>query len=493
MNCLFVLAGLMGCPAPQGTTSTQGGPLVVTVDRTTLEANGLDRARIEATLSAGAGAHGGAGVAGLVVSFASTGGLLSSSSMAPDARGVASVTLLVDREEALLGRAEKPVTVRATVTRAVDDIETATVDLVFVAPTSGAPSVAITADPPAALADGVSEIALTIRARRLPAGTVLALSSTAGALAAGSVTLEDDGGGGVHAFAVLVAPTEPATAIVSAREPGGVEATSEIAFVAEGEEQFDLTGTFAQTAPARVRLRAGTLTPNPQCVAAPSFVKVDIVQSQDGDGNAVIDAVYSTCFVTLAPVTSIVGEVTNTAGPAFVAAIPQVRATFTLDDVVLGTAWAPPPSVVVSGAALESATEALPTDADDARVRDSDADGAPGVTVVSSLGGEQNITFRNTGETRGVVVSSNRIVGESIGDMTALPESSVLGAGNAFLPAFESVPSVFEMVRVDGRGGAADMDTNGDGEVTCTEIVDAADFLFTLVAPATPLDCAGVP
>ena len=211
---------------------------------------------------------------------------------------------------------------------------------------------------------------------------------------------------------------------------------------------------------------------------------------QTGDA---IDAVYTTCFVTLAPVTSIVGEVTTTAPPAFVGAIPSVHAQFSLADLAIGAAWAPPASVVVAGAELASADDALPSSDDDDRVRDSDGDGRPGVTVLSSIGGEQNITFRNTGVTRGVVLSSNRIVGANVGDMSALPESSVLGAGNAFLPEFESLPSVFELVRVDGQHGAPDADTNGDGEVSCNEIVDAADFLFTLTAPATPLDCAGVP
>ena len=120
-------------------------------------------------------------------------------------------------------------------------------------------------------------------------------------------------------------------------------------------------------------------------------------------------------------------------------------------------------------------------------------DGQPGVTVINSVGGEQHITFRNRGDTRGVVESGNRIVGAEVGDMSALPESSVLGVGNGFLPEFESVPSVFEVVRVDGRDGAPDLDTNGDGEVDCDEIVDAQAFIFTIAAPETPLDCAGVP
>jgi hypothetical protein len=450
-------------------------PLLLSVDKATLEANGIDRATITATVPEGADA--------LVVSFSATGGLLSSSAQAPPS-GVATVTLLADREDALLGRAEKPVTVRATITRAADDVQTATVDLVFVTPTTGAPALSIAADPPAGLADGITTVTLTVTGRRIAPGTSLLLTTTAGTLSSGAVILDDAG----IATATLLAPSSPADAHVLEREPAGAEGTTTVSFVADGDAQFDLTGTFAQMAPARVRLRAGTLTPNPQCITAPAFVKVDIVQTEDA-----IDAVYTTCFVTLAPVTSIVGEVTNTAPPAFVGSIPAVHADFSLASLALGAAWAPPESIVVSGAELDSPLEELPTNADDPRVRDTDGDGRPGVTVVNSLGGEQNITFRNTGRTRGFLMSSNRILGATVGDMSALPESSVLGAGDAFLPDFESVPSVFEMVRVDGKNGAPDMDTNGDGSIACNEIVDAAAFLFSLEAPATPLDCAGVP
>jgi hypothetical protein len=206
-----------------------------------------------------------------------------------------------------------------------------------------------------------------------------------------------------------------------------------------------------------------------------------------------IDAVYTTCFVTLAPVRSIVGEVTNEAPPAFLSAIPQVTARFTLESLALGAVFDPPRSVVVSGAELsDPENEALPTSDTDARVRDSDDDGRPGVTVINSLAGQQNVTFRNKGDTRGVVESSNRVVGATPGDLSALPQSSVLGAGNGFIPEMQSIGSVWELVRVDGRNGAPNMDTNGDGDISCNEIVDAQAFLFSIVAPETPLDCRGV-
>jgi hypothetical protein len=484
-GALCLAAGLAlsaaGCGSAEGPPPP---PLVLEVDRPVLEADGRDRATVLARLAGDA--------EGVVVSFSATGGFLSSSAViptpAPAGGAEARVVLVADREEALLGRPDKPVTVRATVTRSAQDVESATVELSFVTPTSGAPALTIAADPPAAIADGRSEIVLRFGGRRVAAGTTASVTTSAGALSVSEVAFEDDGQGGVRAEAVLRAPDEPAEALVTVREPGGAFATLLVRFVADGEAQFDLTGTFAQFSPARIRMRAATLTPNPQCVVAPAFVKVDIVQEGEQ-----IDATFTTCFVTLAPVRSIVGEVTNEAPPAFLGAIPQVRAAFALPDVALGATFDPPPSVVVSGAALESPTEALPTSPNDARVRDSDGDGRPGVTVINSLAGEQNVTFRNTGDTRGVVRSSNHVEGATVGDLTALPESSVLSASNGFLPKFESVPSVWEMVRVDGRHGSPNMDTNGDGDISCAEIVDARAFLFSLAVPSTPIDCAGVP
>lgn len=480
LAALLALSALLSlahaCAAPPAPPT----PLTLEVDRDTLEANGADQAILIARVPPG--------TAGVVVRFSSSGGLLASSAVAPDEEGVARTTLFADEERALLGRPDKPVTVRATVSWDVNLEDSATVDVLFVAPVSGAPSLSLRAQPPAALADGAARVQVTLSARRLPAGTRVALASTAGALSTDSVVVENDGAGGTRAEFEITAPAEPAVAMLSAREPSGVEATLAVHFVADGQAQFDLTGTFAQLAPARVKMTAGTLTPNPQCVIAPTLVKVELVQR-----GADIIADYTTCFVTLAPVRSIVGEVTNTAPPAFTDAIPVVHAEFTLAEVALGALYDPPASVVVAGAALDDADQdSLPTSEDDERVRDADGDGRPGVTVINSVGGEQNITFRNRGDTRGVIESGNRIVGSEAGDLSALPESSVLGAGNAFLPDFESVPSVFEMVRVDGRDGAPDLDTDGDGEISCREIVDAQAFLFTLEAPATPLDCAGV-
>lgn len=448
--------------------------LQLAADEVALTADGVDRTTIRARPPRV--------VDGMVVRFTATSGLLSSSAAVPK-DGVAEVVLVADREEDLGDDAERTATVRAIVEWTDAITETAAIDVVMTAPTGGAPILFAAADPPAANADGAATITLTVTGRRLPEGGTLAWTTTIGALASATTTVVDGA-----SSTTLTAPLQPGRASVRATEPAsGVSAEVLVDFVAVGAPQFDLTGTFVQHSPARVKLTAGTLTPNPQCVLAPAIQKVEILQQ-----GAEVDVRYTTCLLTLPPVTSVAGEVTTSTPPAFTASVPVVEQHVTLDDVAIGARWEPPESVVVSGAELANPrTDALPVNEDDPRVRDDDGDGEPGLTVTASIGGEQHIAYRNFGRTRGIIESSNRIVGAALGDLVARTESSVFGVGASFAPQVTALPSVVELVRVDGRNGATNADADGDGAVSCQEIIDAAANALTLAAPATPKDCGG--
>jgi len=64
--------------------------------------------------------------------------------------------------------------------------------------------------------------------------------------------------------------------------------------------------------------------------------------------------------------------------PAFVTSLPKINLTAHIADGMLDT----DPAALVLGAALHAPlTDSLPTDANDSRVRDQDADGNPGVSV----------------------------------------------------------------------------------------------------------------
>jgi hypothetical protein len=280
----------------------------------------------------------------------------------------------------------------------------------------------------------------------------------------------------------LQAPSQPADAIVTVRADGDpvATATTTVSFVEDGAAQFDLTGTFAQFTPARIKMSAATLTPNPQCVVAPAYVKVDVVQN-----GAHIDATYTTCFVTLVPVKSIAGDVTETVPPAFVSAIPQVHASFDLDDVALGASYDPPKSVVVSGANLtDPANDDLPTSADDPRVVDADNDGNPGVTIGAGPEGDEYLVSRTCPTSMtGTIVSSNEVNGTA----TATSESSILNGdgGGGLSPTMTAFPAQWHMLRVDGNNTNVDIrGRDGDNSsVACPDIKAFEDEAMTNLYP----------
>ena len=92
-------------------------------------------------------------------------------------------------------------------------------------------------------------------------------------------------------------------------------------------------------------------------------------------------------------------------------------------------------------------------------------------------------------QVRGRVRSSNHILGDAPGDFVAATETAVLGAGSSFVPGASPLPSILELVRIDGRYGAIDADTDRDGAVSCAELIDVAGQVATLDALATPFDC----
>lgn len=114
----------------------------------------------------------------------------------------------------------------------------------------------------------------------------------------------------------------------------------------------------------------------------------------------------------------------------------------------------------------------LPTDPDDPAVLDADEDGNVGVTfIVGDNTCERWAIQRQFINYKGAVVAPNRIEGTSdnITQTRVLDgSSSICRASPDLLPntAFNN----FVMVRVDGRGGAFDADSDGDGAITCEEV-----------------------
>ena len=460
----LLLLPALGCP--------EAPPLSLTIEPATLPADGVTRALVTARARDP--------LAGAVVSFVATGGALSSSTAAL-VDGEATVELLAPLERELGRSTQRTIEVSAFIQLAATERLDAAAPVVALPPSSGAPLIFLDAEPPAAVAGSGATVRLRALTRRIAEGTALTVTAPGFDVDSTTTVLAD-----ASAEARLTVPSAPGDATVVVTETAsGASASVVVRFVAAGEPLFDLTGAFAQVGPARVKLVSGALAPNPQCAVAPSIILATFVQ-QGLD----VAASYRTCDVTFPPVTSIVGTITNRATEAFYQAIPIVEQRFTLPSGELGAEYAPPPSIVVVGALLSDPEhEALPTDPEDARVDDTDADGRPGVTVENSLGGLQNIVFRNVGKAGGRVVSSNRIVGDRVGDLLATTETSVFGIGGAFLPDTSALGSVVELVRIDGAYGSLDADVDGDDAITCAELKDAAAAVAELVAPDTPFDC----
>lgn len=128
--------------------------------------------------------------------------------------------------------------------------------------------------------------------------------------------------------------------------------------------------------------------------------------------------------------------------------------------------------------------EAVPSDPEDPRLFDLDADGEPGVTFVvgNSAGGEAcrvHVVQRTRLNLDGAVIDAAHIGGDlgSVVDQAVLGATSPLcNSGNEFV--LSPTPSRFWMVRVDGQeSGGFDLDLDGDGAVDCAEIVTSEAVL----------------
>lgn len=132
-------------------------------------------------------------------------------------------------------------------------------------------------------------------------------------------------------------------------------------------------------------------------------------------------------------------------------------------------------------------------------VVDSDGDVHPGVTLTVDsdpedlIEGEAYTAYRTVDLLRGTAWSSRLVLGavEPAIDYQIL-DSDVLVSGAPLpthlvrdnIPVFEipETGSSFALLRADGRHGAADLDADGSGEVTCDEIL-AAESIFAPYQP----------
>jgi hypothetical protein len=251
----------------------------------------------------------------------------------------------------------------------------------------------------------------------------------------------------------------------------------------------DLNGQFVMLSYDRSEMNWLTLDPQRQCGVTPTLQLVQLTQS-----GSTVTMSMQTCSFDIPAVRVLGADVQVTSVPdALIDSIP-VQGPFTFNvDAVSGAAFAPPLSQVgvpvVMGANLADPTDDLPWYDWDDRVIDSDANGFPGVSLMSSVGAQHLVMRHTIRAFAGFIRSSNLIEGTSEGSFRVDNESSLLSLLDIFVPAGVGLPSTFQMRRIDGANDALDL-RGSDGVLTCDDVRAHATQLEAAFPPlANPDSC----
>lgn len=190
--------------------------------------------------------------------------------------------------------------------------------------------------------------------------------------------------------------------------------------------------------------------------------------SMDADG--VVHHAFRKCHVEQTPILGMATTIPDVISRS----LPVRSYVGLLDDTTIGSAYQSRLDIELWAVHLDDpGNDALPTAADDPRVFDQDGDGKPGVTLV--LGDntcEMYVVQRGEMKWSGSVVSATRIEGGG----SSTSEQVVLSSTGGFCATghrtwFPPQDARFALLRVDGAHGAINLDTDGDGEVSCDEAV----------------------
>lgn len=419
-----------------------------------------------------------------VVSFTLAGPGLLSATHARVQDGVATAEIFAPFESELTaGTAGATVTASAI----VDELPVVgSAELSFTIPTGGPPVLLARATPDRVRAGSGEPIVLVIEGRRLTDAVVALAADSAAIELPQSITLTQDGAL-FHAEIEVLPPAEPTVVEVTVSGGGAPPVVIALHFIGDDDAAFDVTGTFAQVSYSVVEIGGLIfLDPDPQCVVAPSFGLVRVEQQ-----GMQVTTTAELCDIAMPSVNVVlIGESRTWVDPSFVAAMNAAGGEVLTMEVGADGAFAPdvaslPPSVM--GAELTGAGEALPTSADDPRVRDDDGDGHPGVTIHNSTQGDQYTVSRTRLLTMdGAVVDSDAL--DAV--QTAATESVILNGGSGGLsPIITPMPSPSHLRRVDGRNGAPNIAAR-DGDPASVSCADVRAYAAELSAAAPGPDRA---
>lgn len=214
-----------------------------------------------------------------------------------------------------------------------------------------------------------------------------------------------------------------------------------------------------------------------------SLYLVHVTQSKHG----ALSERWEACEIDLTPVISVKAQVPE-------ALRESVYPIDTRGGQVVGN---PPQQYYTSGAFLElwginmedPLIDPMPMTADDQRLYDMDEDGEVGVTLQIGDACMAYMAQRRITHYYGDLTAADRIDGEAL----SVTEQYIIDASapickTAYQTRSNPSRSHFSRLRVDGLGGAVNLDLNDDGIVNCNEVQMARNQLFVDTLMITELD-----
>jgi hypothetical protein len=204
-------------------------------------------------------------------------------------------------------------------------------------------------------------------------------------------------------------------------------------------------------------------------VAIESLTQTMAVVQLQRDPGGVVHHRLRNCLIEQTPIVGVA-----TAIPASVIdSLAELQYVALLFGDGLGSTYDTQESIELWGVKLtDPEHDPLPTDSSDPRVYDQDKDGKPGVTLV--LGDGQctmAVIQRGRFRWKGAIASPTRIEGGGYNLTTqVVMEASSGFCSSTFATWNPPNTARFAMIRVDGKNGAKNLDTNLDDTVTCDEV-----------------------
>ena len=204
-----------------------------------------------------------------------------------------------------------------------------------------------------------------------------------------------------------------------------------------------------------------------------SLYLIKVEQSEHGG----LEETWEACQIDLTPVISVQARVPE-------ALRQSVYPLHTQQGLFVGI---PPQQVYHSGAVAEvwgirfeyPLLDPMPNMTDDERIYDMDEDGEVGVTLYIGDTCLAYMTQRRITHYHGQMIAPDEITGEALSVTEQyIMEASAPICKTAYQTRSNPNRSHFSRIRIDGKGGAINLDQNQDGTIECTELLAQRGQIF---------------